>query len=314
MNKIIILGCGYLGANLANYISKYYDEYVYVVGHKNGYYEYLNENVSFVNLPTQDINEKFKDIFENSICVDATGTTNATSSLETSEMLCLKNCAQKLNLIHMLRKLNIKEYVYLSSGGIVYGDSENRHREDEKIDPLNIYGMEKMFLEQFLKVNYIENHEFNYLILRVANPYGGVVLPNKKQGIIDVTIHKLLDGDPIDFYGDIDNVRDYIYIDDFSEAVYKLLLMGKMNDIYNVGTGIGYSIREVFTLIEKIYQKDIKLRICHSNKTVNIRNSVLNIEKLKRDTQFSPKISLEDGIARIIQHLLPDDNVQQKII
>lgn len=299
MNKIVILGCGYIGTNVANYIATHYEEEIYVLGYKNEYVEYLDKKIQFREIAIQDIDMKNKDIFEDAICIDATGNINATSSSNIAGIKCLENCMQKVKLIYILYKLKIKKYIFLSSGGTIYGDSLKRHKENEKSNPLNVYALEKTILEQFLNINYIENHDFNYLILRISNPYGGIVTPNKKQGIIDVTINKAIKGEVIDFYGDMDNVRDYIYIDDLSEAIYQLLLSDKVNDIYNIGTGVGYSIREVFKQIEKTCNIKIKIKKCDAIKPINIKTNVLNIQKLKKDINFFPSISLKEGIERI---------------
>ncbi len=299
MSKIVILGCGYIGTNVANYIATHYEEEIYVIGYKNEYVDYLNQKVQFKEIPIQEIDVKDKELFQDAVCIDATGNINATSSSNIAGIQCLENCIQKVQLIHKLYELNIKKYIFLSSGGTIYGDSLKRHKENEKSNPLNVYALEKTILEQFLNINYIENHDFNYLILRISNPYGGIVSPHKKQGIIDVTIQKAINGEVIDFYGDMDNVRDYIYIDDLSEAIYQLIVSNKVNEIYNIGTGVGYSIREVFKQIEKTYQTKIKIKKCDAVKAINIRTNVLNIHKLKRDINFSPSITLKEGIERI---------------
>lgn len=299
MNKIVILGCGYIGTNVANYIATHYEDEIYVVGYKNEYVDYLNSKVQFKEIPIQEIDGKDKELFQDAVCIDATGNINATSSSNIAGIKCLENCIQKVQLIHKLYELNIKKYIFLSSGGTIYGDSLKRHKENEKSNPLNVYALEKTILEQFLNINYIENHDFNYLILRISNPYGGIVSPHKKQGIIDVTIQKAIRGEVIDFYGDMDNVRDYIYIDDLSEAIYQLIVSNRVNEIYNIGTGIGYSIKEVFKQIEKTYNIKIKIRKCDAIKAINIRTNILNIHKLKRDINFSPSITLKEGIERI---------------
>lgn len=295
MSKIVILGCGYIGTNIANFIVKNYNNEVYVVGYKNEYVTYLNEKIHFEEIATQDINQKHKKIFEDAVCIDATGNTNATSSSDVAGIKCLENCIKKINLIHMLCKLKIRKYIFLSSGGTVYGDSRKKHKENEKSNPLNVYALEKVILEEFLKINCIENNDFNYLILRLANPYGGIVSSDKKQGIIDVTIDKMLKGEIINFYGDMNNVRDYIYIDDLSKAIYEFATSNRTNQIYNIGTGVGYSIKKVFKIIEKIYKTKIKIE-CNSIKTVNIKFNILNINKMKKDIGFFPKVNLKEGI------------------
>lgn len=298
MNNIIILGCGYIGANLANYCATKKKNKVYLIGLQNYYTSKLQENIEVINMKTEEISQNNKEIFKDSIVIDATGNTNATTSLNVAGINCLKNCINKINLIDMLNKLNIKKYIFLSSGGTIYGNSSKKHKENDKSEPLNIYALEKVVIEEFLKINSLENNTFSYLILRLANPYGGIVSPNKKQGIIDTTIIKVLKQEKIDLYGDIDNIRDYIYIDELSEAVYKLAISSKINEIYNIGTGKGYSIRRVFQEIEKQFNTNIQVNISSKN-TIDINTNILNIDKLTKAIEFLPKIEIEEGIRKI---------------
>ena len=278
MNKIIILGCGYIGTNLANFIVENYDEDVYVLGIYNEYNEYLNSKVKFVEKYIEQICEDDEDLFKNAIVIDAVGNINATSDSKSSSTLFLQNCSNKVELIKILSFLKIKKYIFLSSGGTVYNDSEIPHKEDEFVNPTNIYALEKVIIENYLKINSLEDSNFEYLILRLSNPYGGIVSRNKRQGIIDVAINKIKNDEILDFYGDLDNVRDYIHINNVSEYIYKLGILNIKNDILNIGSGIGISIKEIFHKIETIYNKKIIINNKKIN-TINIKCNILDMSK-----------------------------------
>ncbi len=299
MSKIVILGCGYIGLNLANYIVNTGFDHVTVYGSDNYYSEMLDNKIEFMSKRIEQINCADKEIFENSIVIDCTGSTNATNSVSDSSALMLENCSTKVQLIKKINSLNIAKYVFLSSGGTIYVDSQEKHKENEMTYPNNIYALEKIFIENFLRMYGIENDKFNYQVLRVANPYGGVVSPRKKQGIIDVAINKLNNDEELQMYGDLNNVRDYIYIDDFSNMVNQLIHLNDHNETYNVGSGIGYSLKYVITLLENKFGKEIPFAYKKLN-VMDIKCNILDMSKTLSKIQIENLIDLNEGIDKCI--------------
>ena len=295
MSKIIILGCGYIGTNIANYIVEKYEEEVYVLGIYNEYNEYLNTNVKFVEKYIEQICDDDMNLFEDAIVIDAVGNINATNDTKSSSTLFLKNCSNKVELIKILSDFKIKKYVFLSSGGTVYSDSIIPHKEDEFLNPTNIYALEKVIIENYLKIKALEDMSFKYLILRLSNPYGGIVSKNKHQGIIDVAINKIKNDEVLELYGSLKNVRDYIYIENLAEYIYKIVIFQEKNEIFNIGSGIGISIEDALKTIEKIYGKKIKLKNKSIN-TFNIVSNVLDTNKINRYVSNYKILSLEEGI------------------
>ena len=269
MNKIVILGCGYIGTNLANFIAKNYNRDIIVLGKENEYVDYLDKNIKFIPKLIEEITDDDKEIFEKAIVIDAVGNINATNSSKNANIIFLQNCMNRVELIHKCKELEVKKYIFLSSGGTVYEDINTKHKEDEKLSPKNIYALEKIIIENYLKIFSLENDNFRYLILRLSNPYGGIVSKFKRQGIIDVAISKLKKDEELEFYGNLNNVRDYIYIDNASEYIYKIAISKEYNCIFNIGTGKGYTIEQVFSIIEKQYEKKLKL-VNKKIKTINI--------------------------------------------
>ena len=297
MNKFVILGCGYLGTNFANYIVNNSDCRVFVLGIENEYNNYLDTKVTFISKMIEQISKDDIELFKDAVVIDAVGNINATNDSKNSNTIFLDNSISKVNLIQMLNNLQIRNYIFLSSGGTVYNDSDIPHKEDESVDPKSIYALEKIIIEDYLRIFGLENEEFSYLILRLSNPYGGVTSKNKKQGIIDVTINKLLNNEKVELFGRITNIRDYVYVDDVSRIIYVLSTMGIRNDIINIGTGIGNSIKEIFTQIEELFNKTIDyVEINNTIKMTNIDTNILDISKLKRIIGNFEMIDLKKGI------------------
>lgn len=306
MNKFVILGCGYIGTNFANYIVQANaNDKVYVLGIKNEYTHYLNSKVTFISKKIEQIDEKDLEMFKDALVFDCVDNLNATNSAQKSSSLFLKNCSTKVELIQLLNTFNIKKYIFLSSGGTVYGDTNKPHEETEKYEPTNVYALGKVIQENYLNIFNIENNNFNYLIFRLSNPYGGYISKSKKQGIIDIAINKCINNEELEFYGDIKNVRDYIYIEDLAKYMYKLAISNANNSIYNIGSGIGTSTEEVFTIIENLLQKKINLKEIE-NQTVNIKSNILSMKKTNDLLGNIEKITVQEGIEKIISKKLKE--------
>ena len=297
MNKVVILGCGYIGTNLANYIVENFNDDVYVLGIYNEYNEYLSCKVKFIEKYIEQICENDRELFENAIVIDAVGNINATNDSKSSSTLFLQNCSNKVELINELTTLKIKKYVFLSSGGTVYNDSTIAHKEDEFVNPTNIYALEKVIIENYLKINSLENMTFKYLILRLSNPYGGIVSKNKKQGIIDVAINRIKNDEKLELYGDLSNIRDYIYIENLVEYIYKISISSNVNDVFNIGLGKGISLRNIIEIIENVYGKKIFIENKIIN-TINIEANILNVDKINQCVVLDKKYSVEEGIIK----------------
>ena len=99
------------------------------------------------------------------------------------------------------------------------------------------------------------------------------------------------------FYGDGKQIRDYIYIKDVVEALRILAVEGKNNQVYNLGSGKGNSLNDILD----IFKIDLKLNLSIDKvkfDSYDVQKNVLDISKICRDINWSPKIELSDGIKR----------------
>ncbi len=102
------------------------------------------------------------------------------------------------------------EFVFLSSGGTVYGVKGGVISENEPVAPISYYGLSKVQIEDLINF-YHRRYNLNYLILRPSNPYGFGQNLYGKQGLIAVIIGKILSKESIVVFGDGTTIRDYIY-------------------------------------------------------------------------------------------------------
>lgn len=194
----------------------------------------------------------------------------------------LKYCAQN-NIL----------FVYMSSGGTIYGKQYGVISEDLSPRPISYYGFSKMQVEQLIKFNH-RCFGLKYLILRPSNPYGFGQNLYGKQGIIAVSFGRLLDNKPISVFGDGSNIRDYIYIKDYSFYVAELIIKNIQNDTFNIGSGVGYSINQVLQTIQNVTGTKLQIEYVESRSN-DVPEFILDVSKLKSIIPHE-QFKLEEGV------------------
>ena len=196
----------------------------------------------------------------------------------------------------------VKNYVFPSSGGAVYGDiNEKEATESTDLRPVTTYGLGKYLSEKIIEY-YCRRLGMNSCILRIGNVYGSLSYRSKAQGVIDIFVQKALENKEICVWGNAENsIRDYIHLDDVSDAIVTVTEKPFFGiHIYNIASGKGTSLKSIIDIIQEKLDKPIQ--ICYKNNQFSgINRSVLSIEKIKKDFGWQPKISIEQGIEKTIK-------------
>lgn len=195
-------------------------------------------------------------------------------------------------------------YVFFSSGGTVYGQAgagAELVSERHACQPVNLYGYSKWMFEEYLGLC-ARTHALQYLIVRPSNPYGPHQNPMRMQGFIAVAMHKLLQGEDIEIWGDGSVVRDYIFVTDMVNAFSELLARDAWGEVFNIGSGMGSSLLDVLAAMEQVTGK--KARVLHkASRSVDVSRIVLDVEKLKSVIDFQPKF-LANGLQLYYEGLM----------
>ena len=137
----------------------------------------------------------------------------------------------------------------------------------------------------------------DYKIIRLSNPYGPYQNPNGVQGAVTTFVYRVLKGEPIDVYGDGSVIRDYIYIEDAINGIINIANSQCEVQTFNLGTGKGYSIKELITTIEQTLSK--KAHVLYTGvRKVDVPVNILDIEKYRTYISNEPFLDLSDGIAK----------------
>jgi UDP-glucose 4-epimerase len=293
MKKVLILGgTGYIGTNLAIYLSDFYD--ITVTGRSN-----LNvilqkySKIKFKSLQLSDRGElksivKHFDIFVLLIPNRQPNQVNKILDDDLSEII-----EPTEYLFNLLSQEN-KKLVFASTGGAVYGDSQGKISfESDICKPINQYGKYKLRLEESL-TSVQKQNQFNADILRISNPYGGHFNHYFTSGFVNTVLTKIKNKSILSIWGDGLQVRDFIHILDVCECIRRTFEIKGFN-LMNIGTGIGYSLIEVFELISKVNKSTLDL-FFNYDYVEKVPYNVLSTAKSKEILGYSPKLDINSGI------------------
>lgn len=211
----------------------------------------------------------------------------------------MDNLIPTIQLLEAFSLENPKGHIiFCSSGGNIYDGKEGRPRVEHEIPlPRSTYSINKLSIEHHIRL-LCESIGLAGTILRVSNPYGELASPQRSQGLIGVAFAKILANESLDIYEPLETIRDYIHINDVVEAfLLSIKHPPKSGEckIFNVGSGIGTSTQEILDLIEKTTKKKLKRNYLLSSNTQSVQN-VLSYQKIKDTLNWTPTISLQEGI------------------
>ena len=211
------------------------------------------------------------------------------------------NLNSNINLVEKCIDFNIDKFVFISSGGTVYGIPEQIPvGENHPQNPISNYGLGKLTMEKLLYL-YHHNQKFNYTVLRVSNAYGERQNLYKNQGVIGVWLKNISQNKPIEIWGDGSVVRDYVYVQDVAHAVLNALAKVKSADIYNIGGGgKGHSLNDIIAVIKVGLGISFEVNYKPS-RNFDVPVNVLDISKAIAEIGYQPTIDLSEGISRTWQ-------------
>lgn len=306
MNIALIGGAGFIGTNLAIYLSKKKTNHILVVDRDEEYFNNLKKlNIKNIKYLVCDFEKKAdfdlqvsgQDIVYHMASTNFPGNSNKDIANEIE-----KNIGATSRLLDACIRQGVKKVVFISSGGAVYGKVTNLPiNENATAYPITTYGIQKLTIE---KLFYLYNYQYglDYRVVRLANPYGPFQRPNGKLGVITNFIYRALTDGLIEIYGDGDVIRDFIYIDNAVEAIVNITNCDAPEKIYNVGSGYGTSINEIVNLIKEMVNPDLTINHIAS-RSVDVKINYLDMSRYYKNIGEYNKVSLQEGILKTANFL-----------
>jgi UDP-glucose 4-epimerase len=196
-------------------------------------------------------------------------------------------------LLEAMARMPIQKYVYSSSSSVYGNDVPLPMREDAYLQPLSPYGVTKLAGEHLGHL-YFANHGVPTVSLRYFTVYG----PRQRP---DMAFQRFLtaarDGKSITVYGDGEQTRDFTFVSDIVAANLAAAGQGRPGSVYNIGGGSRVTLNHVLELIQKVTGKTLAIQREPEQKG-DMRHTYADTSAARRDLDFTPRVSLENGLAQ----------------
>jgi UDP-glucose 4-epimerase len=302
MKILVTGGAGFIGSHLVDALIERGHQVIVIDNLSTGKKENINKKAKFykIDICSPRIVEIFKKE-KPKIVFHFAAQINVRKSIENPLKDAKTNILGSLNVLENSKKYKIKKIIFASSAG-VYGEAKILPTsEDYPVNPDSPYRIAKLTVENYLKF-YKENFGLKFISLRFSNVYGPRQDPKGEAGVVAIFIDKLLRGERPTIFGDGNQTRDFIFVEDVVSACLKAMEYKGKKEIFNIGTGIETSINELYKIISKLLKAKIKPKYA-PEKPGDLKRSCLDISLAKRELEWKPKYNLEKGLQKTIQNL-----------
>jgi UDP-glucose 4-epimerase len=206
------------------------------------------------------------------------------------------NVGGTLNLLRACVGSDVKRFVYASSCA-VYGEAESLPlREDSPLRPASPYAVSKLAAENYVRVFGLET-----VCLRFFNVYGSRQVYSEYSGVMTQFINCLTKDRPLVVFGDGEQTRDFVHVQDVVEAnMLALKNKGVVGEVFNVATGVATTINKLANVLLSAANRT-HLKMVHSEpRKGDIKHSVADISKARGKLHYDPKVLLKDGLEELL--------------
>jgi len=207
------------------------------------------------------------------------------------------NIGGTINVLNACVDAHVRRFVMSSTGGALYGEPiVLPATEETAICPLSPYGVSKYCAEQYIGY-FHRTYGLETAILRYANVYGPRQDPKGEAGVVGIFAQRILLGQPCIVYGDGEQTRDFVFVDDVAQA--NMLAMQGPLGTFNVATGVETSLNQLLAAFERVVGHPV-VREYAPARAGEVRRIALNAEKAWHELGWKPSVSLEDGLSQTL--------------
>ena len=298
LRSIITGGAGFIGSNLTDHLVRIGHKVTvldnFVSGKKSNLAHHKKKDVKIIRIDISK-NKNLDKYFKGADYVfHLAGLAEIIPSIKNPKKYFDNNVIGTLNIVKAAKKIKIKKLIYAASSSC-YGTPKNfPTSEKSKIDLKHPYAATK-FMGEELIMEYASRFGMPNISLRFFNVYGPRLNTSGQYGaVIGNFLSQIKNKKPLTIVGNGKQTRDFIHVDDLSNAFIRIIKSKVVNKVYNLGSGKRTSINT----IAKIFggkKKFIPIRPGEP------KNSLANISKIKKEINWKPEITIEEGIKKLLK-------------
>ena len=304
-SRILVTGgAGFIGSHLVDQLLKQSFEVVILDNFSSGRLENIAQALNSKNchLIKGDIRD-FALVKQAMTGVDAVfheaALTSMAQSIEDPILASDVNVMGTLNLLKAALDSGVKRFIFASSAA-VYGESLRAEKvETAATNPSSPYGVSKLAVEKYLRV-FFETNGLETVSLRCFNVYGPRQtsdLNGQYGGVITIFLSRLLNNLSPIIYGDGEQTRDFVYVQDVVQANMCALNCNNANgDVFNVGSGNRTSVNQVAERLKSVLNRSDIPNIYKEPRAGDVKHCYAKISKAAKRLKWTPQCSFEEGI------------------
>lgn len=207
------------------------------------------------------------------------------------------NVMASIKLLELCKKYNIRKFITASSAAIYGNPKYLPIDENHPTEPMSQYGLSKLTMEKYIKLSGIP-----YIIFRFSNAYGPRQKSSKESGVVAIFNNAMKNNEPINIYGNGEQIRDFIYVEDIANICIKAINSNVENEIINFSTNKGVSLNQLFKVMKSLYNYTLNANYL-PERIGDIKNSILSNDKAYNLLKFTNYTKLEKGLEILANYI-----------
>ena len=297
--SVVTGGAGFIGSNLVDHLVRIDHKVIvldnFVSGKKANLAHHKKKDVKIIRVDiskSKNLDKYFKKV---DYVFHLAGLAEIIPSIKNPKKYFNTNVLGTLKVVEAAKKAKVKKFIYAASSSCYGTPKSFPTSEKDKIDLKHPYAVTK-FMGEELIMKYASIFNMPNISFRFFNVYGPRLnTSGQYSAVIGNFLSQTRKKKPLTIVGNGKQTRDFIHVDDLANAFIKVIKSKSVNKIYNLGSGKRTSINT----IAKIFggkKKFIPIRPGEP------RNSLANISKIKKEINWKPKITIEEGIKRLLKN------------
>jgi UDP-glucose 4-epimerase len=286
MRALVTGGAGFIGSQLVDALVARGDDVTVVDDLSTGRREYVHADARLLE---RDIREPLE--IDAEIVFHLAAQADVSTSVAQAAFDAQVNVVGTVNVLEAARAAGA-DVVFASTGGAIYGDVDRPAAEDTPRRPVSPYGIAKLAAEEYL-AGWHRIHGTRAVALRFANVYGPRQSAALEGGVIAIFFERLAAGEETQIFGDGEQTRDFVHVDDVVAAL--LAAAGHAKGVFNVGTGVETTVKRLHELCREVVG-DGQPPVHRPPRPGDARRSVLDVSRAAGELGWRPQIGLADGL------------------
>ena len=297
--SIITGGAGFIGSNLTDHLVRIGHKVTvidnFVSGKKTNLSHHKKKDVKIIKIDISKSKKLYKYFKGADYIFHLAGLAEIIPSIKNPKKYFDNNVIGSLNVVEAAKKAKVKKFIYAASSSCYGTPKSFPTSEKSKIDLKHPYAVTKYMGEELI-MKYASIFKMPNISFRFFNVYGPRLnTSGQYSAVIANFLSQMKKKKPLTIVGNGKQTRDFIHVDDLVNAFIKVIKSNLANKIYNLGSGKKTSINT----IAKIFGGKRKFI---PNRPGEPKNSLANISKAKKEINWKPKITIEEGIKRLIKN------------